>query len=576
MRWRGPALLALVCLVTGLVFLPVLSAGWVNWDDLATFLDNPHYRGLGPEQLRWMWGSFWMGHYTPGSWMSLGLDYLVWGMDPRGYHASNLLLHLLGTALFALVIRALLERAVEAAPPRWIWVAAAGGALFYGLHPLRVESVAWITERRDVLAMVFFQLTLLAWLRAQGSPRRALLVGAALLFHALSLTAKAHAITLPALLLILDIWPLGRARLEPRALLGLVVEKIPFAALAAVGAWMAIRAQDHAGALQGVEELGLGTRLAVVTQSLGFYPAKTLLPLGLSPLYEIDRASLSLWPWLPVLLAITVGLALRWRRSPGWLVAWLCYGVLLSPVSGITQSGPQAVADRYATFACLPFAVLFAGAVLAGLRWLARPEARRGGALLLVGLGLWLSALGVSTYQQAGVWKNSVSLWQAAARQAPHNEIVLHQLGRAWAEVGELSRAAAAYEAALALAPPRAETLLELGTVWARQSAAVEPDQAAALLARSIELWGRIEPDEDPYAQAQRGVGLAWDQLGQPERATQAYTRAVAADPELLAAYEPLAAGLEVLGQPERAAEIRAELGRRAAQREGRVVAPHR
>jgi tetratricopeptide (TPR) repeat protein len=575
MRGRGPALVALVCLATGLAFLPALTAGWVNWDDPATFLSNPHYRGLGLEQLRWMWGSFWMGHYTPSSWMSLGLDYLLWGMDPRGYHASNLLLHLLGTGLFVLVIRALLERVAQA-EARWIWLAAAAGALFYGLHPLRVESVAWITERRDVLAMVFFQATLLAWLKAQGSPRRGWWTAAALLLHALSLSAKAHAITLPALLLILDVWPLKRAQLEPRVLAKLVIEKIPFAVLAAAGAWMAIRAQDHAGALQGVDELSFGSRAAVVAHSLSFYPGKTLLPVGLSPLYELDQGSLSPLPYLAVVVAITAGLALLWRRFPAGLVAWLCYGVLLSPVSGLTQSGPQAVADRYATYSCLPFAVLFAGAALLGLRWWARPEARRRGALLLVGLSLWLAVLGVATWRQTTIWQSSVSLWQAAARQSPDNEIVLHQLGKAWAEVGDLSRAAAAYEAALSVAPPRAETLLELGTVLARQSGTVEPGAGAALLRRSIALWSQIEPHEDPYAQAQRGIGLAWDQLGQPEPAMQAYARAVAAAPDLLAAYEPLAASLERLGQPERAAEVRAEIARRTAQQQGRVVAPHR
>ena len=162
--------LAILCLATLTAFWPALSGGFVNWDDKTNIVDNFSYRGLGWTQLKWMWTTYHMGHYQPLSWMTLGLDYLLWGMDPFGYHLTNVLLHGLNAVLFYFVALRLLRAAVGEmpgeSPDRWALLA----ALLFAVHPLRVESVAWVTERRDVLSGSFYLSTILFYLKACAAP----------------------------------------------------------------------------------------------------------------------------------------------------------------------------------------------------------------------------------------------------------------------------------------------------------------------------------------------------------------------------------------------------------------------
>src|SRR5213594_3953589 len=211
-RWLAPLLVALFTLAA---FLPALQNQFVNWDDKDNFLDNPHYRGLGWTHLRWMWTTH-LGHYIPLTWMTLGLDYLIWGMNPTGYHLTNLLLH----AANAVLVYRLIVALVPGVGAR----AALVGALGFAIHPLRVESVAWATERRDVLSGLFYLATVLGYLRfaeaqREGRPWRGWLAASVGCFL-LSLLAKAWGITLPLVLLALDVYPLrrlvGRSDVVPR------------------------------------------------------------------------------------------------------------------------------------------------------------------------------------------------------------------------------------------------------------------------------------------------------------------------------------------------------------------------
>src|SRR5207249_5694880 len=206
-------------------FLPALGSQFVLWDDDMNFTDNPSYRGLSASHLRWMFTTLYGGHYQPLSWLTLGLDYTLWGMNPTGYHLTSLLLHAVNAVLFYYIVLALLRRAVAAVSASA--GAAAVGALFFAIHPLRVESVAWASERRDVLAALFYLATVLAYLRMaeeepSGRAHRWYLVSLAC--FVLSLLSKAWGITLPVVLLALDVFPLRRA---PR-----LREKAPYAALA--------------------------------------------------------------------------------------------------------------------------------------------------------------------------------------------------------------------------------------------------------------------------------------------------------------------------------------------------------
>src|SRR5712691_7147403 len=206
-RWLIPLVIAFS---TFAAFLPALQNQFVDWDDQSNFLHNPHYRGLGWTQLGWMWTTH-RGHYIPLTWMTFGLDYLLWGMNPLGYHLTNLLLHAANAVVFFFLVRRLLTRALPSSSERGhaLAVSAAFSALVFAIHPLRVESVAWATERRDVLSGLFYLSAVLAYLRAcdREERGRGWYWGAVALFAG-ALFSKSMAVNLPIVLMILDVYPL--------------------------------------------------------------------------------------------------------------------------------------------------------------------------------------------------------------------------------------------------------------------------------------------------------------------------------------------------------------------------------
>jgi hypothetical protein len=402
------------------------------WDDEPNFLQNDHWRGLGPAQLAWMWTTTWMGHYQPLSWMTLGANWLVGGLDASGYHAVNVGLHAASAALLVPLLARLAPRAGA-----WGWAA---GALFFAIHPLRVESVVWVTERRDVLAMVFALGTLTAWLRWVDTGRRAAW-GWALALYGLSLLSKAHAVTLPVVLLFLDAGPLARLRPLGRSL----VEKLPFFAAAGLCAAAALFAQDRAGAFVAADDRGLGARLATAAFGASRYPGELLLPVGLAPSHHLSEvASLPTWVCAVALALVTAGAVAARRRAPGLLLAWATYLVVLAPVSGVLQSGTQALADRYTYFAGLPFAFLVAagvGALVRRWRW------------ALVPVAAALLALGVTTWRYATAWHDSLSLWTYGASVSPDDPIITTNLAAALEGAGRLDEAVAVMAHTVAVSP---------------------------------------------------------------------------------------------------------------------------
>src|SRR5437899_9626389 len=354
-QWGFWLLPCLIALVTFVPFLPTLDNQFVNWDDDKNLLKNPHYRGLGWSQLRWMWTAFHLGHYIPLTWMTFGLDYLLWGMNPLGYHLTNLLLHAANAVVFFFVVLRILTRALPNPSERGEALAVSSGvaALVFAIHPLHVESVAWATERRDVLSGLFYLVTILLYLRAceRGERGRGWYRLSVAVFVC-ALLSKSMVVNLPVVLLILDVYPLRRlggalgwwsARARR-----VYVEKIPFVLLAAAASAVALMAQLSHRAMIPVTHLSAPGRLAVSAYGLSFYLWKTVVPLNLSPLYELPR---TMNPWaMPfilsygLVLAITaIALALR-RRVPGLVAAWLAYIVVLVPVLGIFQSGSQIAA----------------------------------------------------------------------------------------------------------------------------------------------------------------------------------------------------------------------------------------
>src|SRR5881396_688558 len=473
-QWLVPLLVALVTLAA---FLPTLQNQFVNWDDDKNFLDNPHYRGLAGTHLRWMWTTFHIGHYAPLTWMTLGLDYLLWGMNPLGYHLTSLLLHAANAVVFFFVVRRILTRALPSPSERGYALAVSAGvaALGFAIHPLRVESVAWVTERRDVLSGLFYLSAILIYLRAceRGARGRGWYWLSVAVFGC-ALLSKSMVVNLPVVLLILDVYPLRRLGgfvgwwSEPAR--RIYVEKIPFVLLAAAASAVAVMAQLSKSAMISVAHLSALGRLAVSAYGLSFYLWKMVVPLNLSPLYmrppTVDPEAPPFILSYGLVLAITaIVLALR-RRIPGLPAAWAAYVVVLLPVLGIFQSGSQIAADRYTYLAGLGWAIL-AGAGLLSC-WHATRFLIPGCAVcLLVGLG-------VLTWNQAQIWHDSEKLWSHAAAIDPGSPVGQYSLGLALARQRKLTEAIEHFKTALQIKPEYPDAHTNAGAALADQGKLAE------------------------------------------------------------------------------------------------------
>ena len=465
--WAGWLGGALVVTATAITFLPVLQNDFVNWDDINVLLTNPHYRGFGWANLRWMFTTTLMGHYVPLTWLSFAVNFTLGGLHPWGYHLGNLMLHAANAGVFYLVARRLLATGFAGGIPDadvaartnrlrepTLCAGAAFAALAFGLHPLRVESVAWATERRDVLCGLFYLLATLAYLRGvdQGGPIRTRSFILSIGTFLLSLLAKAAAVPLPVVLLLLDVYPLRRVRSVGWR--RLVIEKVPYLLLAGAAGVAALIAQSEAQALADPRDHGIATRLAVMSYGLVFYPWKFFWSANLSPFYALPAtvdplSARFLVPTIIVILVTALLVAMR-RRAPAALAAWVYSALLVLPVSGAAQAGVHLVADRYSYLSGLGFALL-AGA---GLVWCLR-ESRRlqpllVGACIMVA-ALVLAGLGAAAWRQSEIWHDTGSLWRHALSVDPDNARARFYLGYWLYVMDRPEDARVEYERALAL-----------------------------------------------------------------------------------------------------------------------------
>ncbi len=431
----------LVC--TGLVVLTLLAYGpvwrndFVDLDDEDIVLRNQFVKnGFSPAGIRWAWTTFFYGNWIPLTWMSLQLDgsltaLLQGSTDPLGpsaliFHGQNLFWHIATVVLLFVTLRRLTGA---------LWRSALVAALF-AVHPLHVESVAWVTERKDVLSTFFLVLALLAYGSYSARPTlaRYLLVTGCFV---LGLLAKPMLVTLPCALLLLDWWPLQRWQTQARSAsegigqeshrwrFGLVGEKVPWLAISAVFCLVAMVAQKHSLA---VRDFPLADRLTNAVISCAWYLEKTFWPTGLAPYYYHPRGN---WQWPTVLLAaavvagVTTLAIIRARRWPWLLVGWLWFLGTLVPVIGLVQVGDQARADRYTYVPHL--------GLLVALVWSAAALADR--LRLPVGLRAGLATtclvlLAAATWVQVGHWRNPETLWTHAVAATPGNPYALYCRGR--------------------------------------------------------------------------------------------------------------------------------------------------
>jgi hypothetical protein len=504
MTRRWPVFWGVVAIVFA-CFTPALRNRLLAWDDAGYILEDAHIRSLSWDTVRWAFTEFHCNYWAPLTWLSYALDHAIWGFEPIGYHLTNVLLHALSAGLFFLVSLRLLERRageVDAGPgldPALAVSCAALAALLFGLHPLRVESVAWAAERKDVLSMALGLGAVLAWLAhargdgpagegdASGGLRWTRAYALALVLLALSLLAKAAFVTLPFALLVLDWYPLRRLGRERRR--EALLEKVPMLLLAAAAA--AVTSRAMAPTSKSLAEIDLGTRVLTAFTSIARYLRLTILPIGISPLYpHPGHATLGLAQALSIALVagITAWAVHGVRRRPAVLAAWLLFLGTLFPVLGLTQNWNQELAARFTYVPSLALSLLAALGVAAVLGRPGLPPAwRRLGGLAVA---LLLALLSLGTVKEIAVWRDDLALWSRVIELEPH--VFGYPYARradARERAGDLRGALADVDEALAIAArKRFATIHEVYAQRARlRSAAGDREGAAADLRAALE-----------------------------------------------------------------------------------------
>ena len=531
MRRLLPLVIGILSVVA---FLPALGGQFLTWDDDVNFLTNESYRGLGWTQIRWAFSNVRMGHCIPFTWPSLSVNYVAGGMNPWGYHLVSLLVDAANAILFYLVARRLLAAARDGgrqAARRDALLAggAAAAALVLALHPLRVESVAWITERRDVLSGLFFLAAILAYLRGveAGEHLEPWWRTYSLSLFTGGLLSKASVMTLPAVL-VLDVYPLRRDAFTWRRL---GAEKAAYWALALAGAAGALLALRLSGLrITPYVAYGPEARLAMVAYSFWFYPSTSVWPVRLSPMYELPARldPLSLKFLLPVigLVAVTTLLVLLRKRWPGGLAAWVSSAVMLLPISGVVHAGFQLAHDRYSYLSGLGFALVAGGTIAwilraTGDRRVSRPVAA--GALGVAALGV--AAFGVGSWQQSRVWRDSETLWRWGVEADPRCAICADNLAELLSDSDNPERLREAEQLALhalAINPTYDSSYNTLGVVPALRHA---DQEAEAAFRRAIQLSpDRVAPSVN--------LGILYARSGRNAQALPLLRAAFAKAPE--------------------------------------------
>jgi tetratricopeptide (TPR) repeat protein len=563
-RREGPAntarttlLAAGVFLFALLLYLPVLRAGFVNWDDPLYVYQNPHIRSL---DLGWVFTAVVASNYHTLTLLSHTLDYALFGLNPWGHHLTSIILHALNSALFFILGLRLLAMVCgeKEEPGHWRRaLGALGAALLFAAHPLHVESVAWVSERKDVLSAFFFLLSMLAYLKYAAVRAKALPYALTLILFVLALLSKPMAVTLPAVLLLLDYYPLKRTG---RGWSRLVIEKIPFFVLSAASAVLTVWAQRTGGGLRGLETHGLATRIYLAVRAVLFYIYKLILPVDLSPYYPLpfhtSLVSTAFIGSLVLIVVITIicVLLIRLKRWP--LTLWLFYLVTLLPVSGLVTVGGQAVADRYAYIPTMGF-FLLAGAALC--RFSTSHERGGLGKSLLVLPVLVIIVLGVQTIRQERIWHDSISLMSRAIELYPDRAAIpYNNRGLAYDSLGDRDRALADYNVAIAISPEFVDAYINRGIVYGEGS----------LFGKAVEDFNRALAIDPMSAKAYLNRGAAYLGMGDYGAAINDLERATTLDPANAAAFYNLGLAYMETGQREkalRAMDRAARLGLREA-----------
>jgi protein O-mannosyl-transferase len=566
---QTPLIYLLLAVAALIAFWQLNQCDFINYDDPLYVTCNMHVKtGITIGSIRWAFTTGHSANWHPLTWMSHMLDVQLFGLKPRWHHLTNLLFHIANTLLLFFVFHRMTKET---------WKSAFVAALF-ALHPLHVESVAWVAERKDVLSTFFWMLTMAAyisyvegrrtedgtrktedgkkWTGIFRPPSSVLRYLAVLIFFALGLMAKPMLVTLPFVLLLLDYWPLQRLQgagsktqnpkleRQPRsankrklpkkptdhviaqssALRPLVREKIPLFVLAALSCIVTFIVQQKGGAVKSIQGFPLGVRIANAIVSYTIYMGKTIWPSNLAVYYPHP----GLWPFWQVLAAVlllgavTLTVIRTANRFPYLTVGWLWFTGTLVPVIGIVQVGIQGMADRYTYIPLIGLFVMAAWGVPELLKkWRYHKEA------LFASSSLLLLSLFIVTWTQVGYWRNNIALYDHSLRVASPSDPIYCNRGIAYYDLGIHQQAISDLNRAIEINPESTDSYYNLGLVYAKLG---NHRQAISDYNRAIE----IKPD---YADAYGNRGTSYYKLGKYSQAVSDFDKAIEINPELIWAY---------------------------------------
>jgi len=530
---------------TFIVYAQTLHHEFVNFDDDKYVTENPNVRGgLTVRSIKWAFTATEAANWHPLTWLSHIIDYQFFGLNPKWHHLVNLLFHIANALLLFWVLK-------YATGALWqsVFVAAA-----FAFHPLHVESVAWIAERKDVLSTMFWLLTMAAYVRyVRGGGVKWYMV--TLFSFALGLMAKPMLVTLPFVLLLLDYWPLNRlktqdSRLQTKKLSivdcrlsiffgirHLIFEKLPFFVLSAVSSVVTFFVQRSAGAVSSLEKLSLDNRIANALVSYLSYIGKMMYPAHLGVLYPYRHIGLFVWQPAAAIFTlafITVVIIYYSRRYRYLFVGWLWYLGTLVPVIGLVQVGDQAMADRY-TY--VPLTGLFIIAAWGLPELLAGWRYRK--AALCISAATVLFVLSICTYHQLRYWRNNITLFEHTLAVTEDNSKIQNNLGNVLASMGRSDEAIGHYNEALRIRPNYIEAHYNLAKALQSQG---RIDEAVSHFNEALS----IKPD---YAEAHINLGITLKSQGKLDEAISHYREALKIKPDSAEAYYNLGNALKSAGR---------------------------
>jgi len=532
----GRGLLVSLGLAAACVFIyaPVRNHEFLSWDDTGYVRDNIRVAaGLTSNGVRWAFNAGYMANWHPLTWLSHMLDVELFGVKAGPMLCVNVLFHVLN----AVLLFGLLYKMTDSLG-RSAFVAA-----LFAVHPLHVESVAWLSERKDVLSTFLGLLTFWAYVEYARRAKRTRYFLVIFLF-ALGLTAKPMLVTLPFVMLLADYWPLRRVTLGKdsqfrRVALRLAREKLPLLGLAAISSVVTYVAQQRAGAVSALARLPIGVRAANALVSYAAYIGKMLWPANLSALYAFSRpAGVKVLTSVVLLAVITAAVTREVRRRPCLAVGWLWYLGMLVPVIGLVHVGSQAMADRYTYLPMAGLSIMVGWGVPDLL-----VRVRRRKVVLAAAAGAALLAFTIAARAQVRYWKDSTTLWTHALEVDADNDIAHNLLGEELAKKGNLTDAVFHYTEALRINPQNAEAHNNLGLALADQGN----------LADGIAHYRQALRLKPRFVDAHYNLGLALAAQGKTAEAIEEYSAALRINPEFIGAHNNLGVILAQQGKTDEA-----------------------